>query len=261
MSSLSFQYSLICVIQHELAVMMAVCNELQSIPNQCFRYTFKSLSPTVSTTTNIAALLQTQITDGQHTRTEPLVQHGNSTLVTNANIMQYIHLLSHYKQNKAIQAQCHALLQGFRTLIPLEWIRMFNTHELQLLLSGDQRRINIMDMRQNTHYSGGYANAQPYIDQFWDIVSELSTEDQCNLLRFITSSPRQPLLGFKQLNPMLAIQQVPAFEYGTSVGGAARLPSAATCMNLLKLPKYDSKEQLREKLLYAIRSKSGFELS
>jgi len=40
-----------------------------------------------------------------------------------------------------------------------------------------------------------------------------------------------------------------------------RLPSAATCMNLLKLPKYDSEEMLKEKLLYAIRSNSGFELS
>ncbi len=41
----------------------------------------------------------------------------------------------------------------------------------------------------------------------------------------------------------------------------AKLPTAATCMNLLKLPKYDSAEMLREKLLYAIRSNSGFELS
>jgi hypothetical protein len=32
-------------------------------------------------------------------------------------------------------------------------------------------------------------------------------------------------------------------------------------MNLLKLPQYDTVEQLRERLLYAIRSKSGFDLS
>ena len=43
--------------------------------------------------------------------------------------------------------------------------------------------------------------------------------------------------------------------------GAPRLPSAATCMNLLKLPQYDTVEQLREKLLYAIKSHCGFELS
>jgi len=41
----------------------------------------------------------------------------------------------------------------------------------------------------------------------------------------------------------------------------ARLPTAATCMNLLKLPPYGSKEQVRKKLLYAIKSGSGFDLS
>jgi ubiquitin-protein ligase E3 C len=32
-------------------------------------------------------------------------------------------------------------------------------------------------------------------------------------------------------------------------------------MNLLKLPPYGSKEQVRKKLLYAIKSGSGFDLS
>ena len=90
---------------------------------------------------------------------------------------------------------------------------------------------------------------------------------QGHLLRFVTSCSRQPLLGFGQLNPRFAIQKVPAYasQYTglepPQPGEAPRLPSAATCMNLLKLPCYDSVEMLREKLLYAIRSNSGFELS
>ncbi|KAJ8435762.1 hypothetical protein Cgig2_003184 [Carnegiea gigantea] len=40
-----------------------------------------------------------------------------------------------------------------------------------------------------------------------------------------------------------------------------RLPTSATCMNLLKLPPYRSKEQLERKLLYAINSEAGFDLS
>jgi len=83
----------------------------------------------------------------------------------------------------------------------------------------------------------------------------------------VTSCSRQPLLGFGQLNPTFAIQKVPAYasQYNglepPLPGEAPRLPSAATCMNLLKLPMYDSVDMLREKLLYAIRSNSGFELS
>ena len=40
-----------------------------------------------------------------------------------------------------------------------------------------------------------------------------------------------------------------------------RLPTSATCMNLLKLPPYESFEALRDKLRYAIEAGCGFELS
>lgn len=40
------------------------------------------------------------------------------------------------------------------------------------------------------------------------------------------------------------------------------LPTAATCMNLLRLPRYTSKQRLKEKLLYAITTAShGFGLT
>jgi len=39
------------------------------------------------------------------------------------------------------------------------------------------------------------------------------------------------------------------------------LPTASTCMNFLKLPEYSDIEIMRSKLLYAIESGAGFELS
>ena len=46
-----------------------------------------------------------------------------------------------------------------------------------------------------------------------------------------------------------------------SVDDYSLLPTAATCMNLLRLPAYRTKEQLRKKVLLAIRSGSGFALT
>jgi len=40
-----------------------------------------------------------------------------------------------------------------------------------------------------------------------------------------------------------------------------RLPTSSTCFNLLKLPNYQKKSTLREKLRYSINSNTGFELS
>lgn len=46
-----------------------------------------------------------------------------------------------------------------------------------------------------------------------------------------------------------------------NAGDMERLPTASTCTNLLKLPPFKTVEQMREKLLYAIQSGVGFELS
>ena len=35
--------------------------------------------------------------------------------------------------------------------------------ELQLLISGEQKPIDIADLRRNVNYAGGYADSQPYI--------------------------------------------------------------------------------------------------
>lgn len=109
------------------------------------------------------------------------------------------------------------------------------------------------------------------IREFWDVVAEVrscfllplpfsltaagqfSPTQQRQLLRFITSCSRPPLLGFAALFPVICIHQ--------RDGGDEYLPTAATCMNLLKLPRYSNKYVMRERLLYAIESESGFGLS
>ena len=105
------------------------------------------------------------------------------------------------------------------------------------------------------------------LQEFWKIIESLDVKQQGLFLRFVTSCSRQPLLGFSKLNPKIGIQKVAAYssdvlmESTESSVPAPRLPSAATCMNLLKLPQYDTTDILKEKLIYAITSDSGFELS
>jgi ubiquitin-protein ligase E3 C len=139
---------------------------------------------------------------------------------------------------------------------------MFNPKELQLLIGGEDRAIDIVDMMAHVGYGGGYAESQPYIQAFWEIIASMSSEQQQRFLKFVTSCPRSPLLGFEQLTPKFGILKVPTHgQFDDPLTVSPKLPSAATCMNLLKLPQYCSYEMLREKLLYAIESNSGFELS
>uniref|UniRef100_A0A7R9Y9Y8 HECT-type E3 ubiquitin transferase n=1 Tax=Pinguiococcus pyrenoidosus TaxID=172671 RepID=A0A7R9Y9Y8_9STRA len=184
-----------------------------------------------------------------------LMPDGENVAVTAQNALQYIHLLAHFKLNVLTKAQSEAVLKGFRELIPVCWLRLFNAPEVQLLIGGDgYHPIDLNDLKAHCAYSGGYHPSQPYIKAFWQCVDEFTPREHADFLRFITSCSRQPLLGFSSLNPKICIQKVPHEPYG-------KLPSAATCMNLLKLPQYDDKETLRSKLLYAISSNAGFDLT
>lgn len=189
--------------------------------------------------------------------TRNLVPDGANIPVTKENRIRYIHLMANYKLNVLSSMESAAFLKGFRDLIPGTWIQMFAPAELQMLIGGSATNIDVDDWERHTVYGGGYHPSQPFIRWFWEIVrKDFTAEDRAALLKFITSCSRQPLLGFSKLQPQICIHQV-----RVPIGDDERLPSSATCMNLLKLPSYSNKESMRKKLLYAIRSNAGFDLS
>jgi len=53
----------------------------------------------------------------------------------------------------------------------------------------------------------------------------------------------------------------PAFCIHHAGKESDRLPTASTCMNLLKLPEFQDEKTLRQKLVYAVEAGAGFELS
>ncbi|CDY08993.1 BnaC01g30980D [Brassica napus] len=178
--------------------------------------------------------------------------------VTNENVITFIHLVSNHRLNFQIRQQSSHFLRGFQQLIPKECIDMFNEHELQVLISGSADYLDIDDLRQNTNYTGGYNAGHYVIDMFWEVLKSFSTENQKKFLKFVTGCSRGPLLGFKYLEPAFCIQRAAGSASNEAVD---RLPTSATCMNLLKLPPYQSKEQLETKLMYAISAEAGFDLS
>ena len=94
---------------------------------------------------------------------------GETIPVTSANRIDYIHYMADYKLNKQIQSQTTAFLFGkihtvyittnwrlndnyigFRELIPTTWLRLFDANELQILISGDSKQIDVDDLERNT---------------------------------------------------------------------------------------------------------------
>ena len=184
--------------------------------------------------------------------THELVPNGRNIAVTRENRLEYIYRVSHYRLNEQIRLQSEAFLSGLTDLIDLRWLRMLNREELRVLISGSEGEIDLVDLRKHT-VLGGYHEKDEIVDMFWTCLESFSHPQRKAFLKFVTSCPSTPLLGFAQLNPNLGIR----------FGGddTSRLPTSSTCVNLLKLPRYTTYEQCREKLLYAIESGAGFDLS
>ncbi|XP_066959810.1 ubiquitin-protein ligase E3C [Macrobrachium rosenbergii] len=188
---------------------------------------------------------------GQNT-VEELIPNGSNIAVTNENRIEYIYRMADYKLNKQIAKQSQAFKKGVCDVVQSEWLQMFDWRELQMLISGASVPIDIGDLMDNTRYGGIYNSEHPTIIAFWQVVKGFNEAEKRQLLKFVTSCSRPPLLGFKELQPAFCIQPS---------GNEDRLPTASTCMNLLKLPEYKDQHTLKDKLLYAITSEAGFELS
>lgn len=186
------------------------------------------------------------------TRTVELKPNGRDIPVTNDNKIEYIHLLADFKLNKQINDQVLAFRNGMSNVIDLEYLRLFNFHELENLISGTIDVIDVFDWRRYTVYGGEYNDEHPAIQTFWEVVGDFDEENKRKLLKFATSRSRPPLFGFKNLIPNFAIH---------NSGSVDRLPSASTCLNLLKLPPITNYETLKSKLICAIEAEAGFELS
>ncbi|KAH8904237.1 hypothetical protein BR93DRAFT_984717 [Coniochaeta sp. PMI_546] len=192
------------------------------------------------------------------TVTRNLVPNGENTPVTNENRPLYISYVARHRLAVQPHAQTKAFLRGLGAIIDPGWLSMFNQNELQRLVGGDSSEIDVEDLRANTQYSGVYqigddGQEHPTVQMFWEVMHGLEDHERRDVLKYVTSTPRAPLLGFSQLKPQFTIR-----DGGTD---QERLPSASTCVNLLKLPQYRSAKTLKSKLLYAVTSGAGFDLS
>lgn len=183
-----------------------------------------------------------------------LIPNGRNTSVTKQHVPYYIHLVTDFKLNRQAAAQINAFRTGLSSVISPAILQLFDCHETTKLICGnDGGRIDVEDWKRNTTYRNEADATHPTVQLFWDVVESLSPELQSLLLQFTTSMRHPPLLGFRFLSPPFHIQLTDS--------NVDRLPSAATCFSTIKMPRYTSFDQMRGKIVAAIKEGSTFELS
>ncbi|EHK99544.1 putative E3 ubiquitin protein ligase [Glarea lozoyensis 74030] len=151
-----------------------------------------------------------------------LMPNGSNIAVTNENRLLYVSYVARHRLQLQPYRQTQAFLKGLGEIIKPSWLSMFNQSELQTLVGGDASEIDVEDLRLNTQYGGVYqigddGQEHDTIKLFWHVLKHLDDEDRRKVLKYVTSTPRAPLLGFSQLNPRFSIRD--------AGGDESRLPS------------------------------------
>ncbi|GMT14871.1 hypothetical protein PFISCL1PPCAC_6168 [Pristionchus fissidentatus] len=186
-----------------------------------------------------------------------LIPNGSTIRVDGSNRNEYIQKFVNFFLHDRLSPMLECLRNGVSDVVDSRWLAIFSSRELALLVCGEEGDIDVEDLVRHAHVHVPRGMQQDEVDRymgmFWSILDSFSSSDRRSFVKFVTGCPRPPLGGFALLVPKMGIQVVPKAE--------DRLPTAATCMNLLKLPLYPDGKILEEKLRYAINAGAGFELS
>ncbi|ERN04907.1 E3 ubiquitin-protein ligase UPL4 isoform X1 [Amborella trichopoda] len=173
------------------------------------------------------------------------------------NLDEYVSSMVDATVGSGISRQVEAFKSGFNQILPLEYLKIFAEDELERLLCGEINIWQSDNLLDEIKFDHGYTASSPPVINLLEIIQEFGSDQRRAFLQFVTGAPRLPPGGFAALNPKLTIVRK---HFGD--GTAWDLPSVMTCANYLKLPPYSSKDQMRERLLYAITEGQGsFHLS
>src|SRR6201996_7036448 len=166
--------------------------------------------------------------------------------VTEANEDQYVDLVVAHRIAGRITAQFRAFMEGLGDVLPLDLLRVFDEHELELLIGGTTE-IDMDDWTRFTDYRG-YEKTDRVIEWFWACLRSWPAERKARLLQFTTGTSRVPVNGFKDLQGSDGPRRFTSEKSGDPSG----LPRSHTCFNRLDLPPYEDYESLERKLRFAI---------
>lgn len=185
---------------------------------------------------------------------EDLVPNGENVDVDNSNVYLYTKLDLKAKIVQAREEITQHFLTGFHSVLPGGILQAsgINANELALILRGipEIKADHIQPLAQLTGNASGN-NRNRMARWFWEIVREIEVTDANfvpQLMIFWTSSRTIPA-DINANSLKLSVQS------GRSVN---RLPSSHTCFNTLDLSVYNSKEQMKQKLIQAVQLSQGF---
>lgn len=178
----------------------------------------------------------------------PLLPGGEDMPVNVSNWRQYVRLTERLRLQESA-AMYKAFREGLAAVLPVELFPLFTASELEQLVCGSSV-VDIDLIRSCTEYED-LDPTSPFVQQFWEVLKEMTDEERTLFLRFVWARSRMPSSA-KDFPMNFKLQRVQ--NLSSQEQADLYLPHAQTCFFSLAVPTYSSKELLRDKLLYAIQN-------
>jgi len=107
----------------------------------------------------------TDVNDPYGQLTVDLIINGSYTKVTDDNKGDFIKKKCYYIGYLSIQDQLESMIEGFKSVIELQWIKPFTCQELEQVLCG-QQFIDLEDWKNNTELKDFHSYSKT-IERFW----------------------------------------------------------------------------------------------
>lgn len=138
--------------------------------------------------------------------------------------------------------------QGFNEVVPTARAgAIFRPAELKSLILGNPD-IDIDDFFANSDIR--FSN-KSQLQWFRDILNGFTQEQRRKFLRFATNLTQTPVGGFARIEPKINIS-------GGFSDAAGKMPRVYLCSHAMFIPDYKNEDEMREKLLLAIESGTGW---
>ncbi|OHT14760.1 hypothetical protein TRFO_03035 [Tritrichomonas foetus] len=166
---------------------------------------------------------------------------GSNVLVTFDRRLEYVQRCKTFRM-KEFNEQLKHLAKGFNSFFPATAAIILSPWELELIVCGDNQ-CPVKEMKKNCSYRADDKHAI----MLWEVLEEFTPEERMLFIKFGCGRMGLPPPGMSWPSK-LQIQ----FRSVVKIDAQKPLPTAATCNNMIIIPRYDSKEWMAKKIRTAI---------
>lgn len=189
-----------------------------------------------------------------------LVDGGGDISVTGSNVVEFVELAKSFFLHSGIDPQLATIRAGIHQVLPVDALLLLSPEELRAAVCGEDE----IEWDEETLETILNFHDLPLGMNEWlvEALLEMSNSQRSTFLDFVTSCPRLPpnlkievfpetFASSNLTSPVLRPASPPMGPAAPEVVG---YPRSRACVNHLYLPRYKSRETLRERLLEAMVS-------